>query len=175
MDAYLKSPISTDLVVIAAIFEGIATSFVTLRAFTYALSSSRVSSGMIGWLCLVWWAELREFSFATTFTWLDQTSSWGYAIALFIVASQVGVDIVKVDPLTAAEKYIEVSQPTAESRVACNWWCFTGRCYRLYPSDIRHCSDQDLCPFFLQAHLHYPTLQTVHLGYYCYCVSLGSC
>lgn len=31
MDAYLKSPISTSLVVIAAVFEGLATFFVALR------------------------------------------------------------------------------------------------------------------------------------------------
>lgn len=31
MDAYLKSPISTDLVVVAAVFEGLATIFVALR------------------------------------------------------------------------------------------------------------------------------------------------
>ena len=31
MDAYLKSPISTSLVVVAAVFEGLATCFIALR------------------------------------------------------------------------------------------------------------------------------------------------
>ena len=47
-------------------------------------------------------------------TGVDQIASWGYAIALFVVASQIGVDVVKVDPLTAAERFVEVCHPHAE-------------------------------------------------------------
>ena len=56
----------------------------------------------------------------TVLTYPDQTASWGYAIALFIVAGQIGVDVVKVDPLTAAQKYVEVSHPVAWSWIACS-------------------------------------------------------
>lgn len=45
----------------------------------------------------------------TVLTWVEQIASWAYAIGIFIVASQIGVDVVKVDPFTAAQKFVEVS------------------------------------------------------------------
>ena len=48
----------------------------------------------------------------------DQVASWGYAITLFLVANQVGVDVVKVDPLVAAAKCVEVSHRCANTLAA---------------------------------------------------------
>ncbi|KAF2648227.1 hypothetical protein K491DRAFT_784220 [Lophiostoma macrostomum CBS 122681] len=88
MEEYLKSPISKTLVVVPAVFEGLATVFVALRFYLRLKLKQGVKWD--DWLAL-----------------LSLIASWGYAIGIFTVASQIGIDTVKVDPFVAAQKFVE--------------------------------------------------------------------